>query len=214
MTLPASGPISFSQIQAEFGGSNPISFSEYYRNGGYVTSNNTGIPTSGAISMSQFYGGEALISSVFVETASQSQWSAWNWSQGAHSITESATQLTVDMYANDGSKNYSPGFAGATTAELPITPNHTYTIKYGGNVAFTSSGTPTYERAYVQIRDAAFNLLHSWDMVDSNSVVANRHTFSTTESSIRFIVYTEAAVEYGTGTPSVRAYMSYAEIFG
>jgi len=36
MTLPASGTLSFSQIQTEFGGSNPISFSEYYKNGSNV----------------------------------------------------------------------------------------------------------------------------------------------------------------------------------
>ena len=49
MTLPSTGSISMSQIQAEFGGSNPISLSEYYG----VTD---GIPTSGTISMSQFRG--------------------------------------------------------------------------------------------------------------------------------------------------------------
>lgn len=31
-----SGAISFSQLQSRFGGSNPIYFSEYYRNGSYV----------------------------------------------------------------------------------------------------------------------------------------------------------------------------------
>jgi hypothetical protein len=55
MALPSSGAISFSAIQTEFGGSNPISLSEYYRNGLYVTSNNTGVPTSGVISLSNFY---------------------------------------------------------------------------------------------------------------------------------------------------------------
>jgi hypothetical protein len=40
MTLPASGALSFSNIQTEFGGSNPISLSEYYKSGGngYVPS--------------------------------------------------------------------------------------------------------------------------------------------------------------------------------
>jgi hypothetical protein len=37
MAMPASGsPISFSQMQTEFGGSNPIGFNEYYLNGSYV----------------------------------------------------------------------------------------------------------------------------------------------------------------------------------
>jgi hypothetical protein len=56
MTLPYSN-ITFSAIQAEFGGSNPISLSEYYKSGGYVRANSTGsMPTSGAISLSQFLG--------------------------------------------------------------------------------------------------------------------------------------------------------------
>ena len=36
MTLQTSGAISLSQVQSEFGGSNPISMSEYYRGGAYV----------------------------------------------------------------------------------------------------------------------------------------------------------------------------------
>lgn len=56
MALPGSGPMSLSQLQAEFGGSNPISLSEYYRNGGLVTGNNTNVPTGGAISLGNFYG--------------------------------------------------------------------------------------------------------------------------------------------------------------
>lgn len=46
MTLPATGPLSFSAIQSEMGGQNPISLSEYYR-GAYTSINNTGVPTSG-----------------------------------------------------------------------------------------------------------------------------------------------------------------------
>lgn len=38
MTLQTSGAISLSQVQSEFGGSNPISMSEYYRNGSNVPS--------------------------------------------------------------------------------------------------------------------------------------------------------------------------------
>lgn len=36
--LQSSGAISFSQLQSHFGGGNPISISEYYRNGSYVPS--------------------------------------------------------------------------------------------------------------------------------------------------------------------------------
>jgi len=56
MPIQPSGTIALSDIQTEFGGSNPISLSEYYRGGSYVTSNNTSVPTSGTISLSNFYG--------------------------------------------------------------------------------------------------------------------------------------------------------------
>lgn len=55
MAIISSGALTMTAIRTEFGGSNPTSLSEYYRNGAYTTSNNTGVPTSGAISMSQFY---------------------------------------------------------------------------------------------------------------------------------------------------------------
>ena len=61
MPLPPSGPISFSQLQAEFGGSNPISLSEYYEGGSYVQADVQGtIPTAGTIDISDFYGGQAM----------------------------------------------------------------------------------------------------------------------------------------------------------
>jgi hypothetical protein len=60
MALPASGTITLADIQTEFGGSNPIGLNEYYRDGAYVTANNTSVPTSGAISLQDFYGAEKL----------------------------------------------------------------------------------------------------------------------------------------------------------
>ena len=58
MTLPNSGPVTFASIQTEFGGSNPISLSEYYRGGSLVPNhgNTSNIPTSGTISVNNFYG--------------------------------------------------------------------------------------------------------------------------------------------------------------
>lgn len=53
MALQTSGPISLLDIQNEFGGSNPISLSEYY-------SSDPRLPSSGTISLSNFYGKLAL----------------------------------------------------------------------------------------------------------------------------------------------------------
>jgi len=52
MTLQSSGAISLANIASEFGGSTPHSLSEYY-------SAASGIPSSGTISISQFYGKSA-----------------------------------------------------------------------------------------------------------------------------------------------------------
>lgn len=54
MALQSSGAIKLSEVQTEFGGSNPISISEYY-------GEDTGIPASGTIAMSDFYGTSASI---------------------------------------------------------------------------------------------------------------------------------------------------------
>lgn len=57
MTLPTSGSLSLSQIQTECGGVNPISLSEYYKGGPYIGAASTSkVPSSGAISISQFQG--------------------------------------------------------------------------------------------------------------------------------------------------------------
>jgi len=60
MAVTGSGTISLSDIQTEFGGSNPIGMNEYYKDGAYVTDNNAGIPTSGGVDMADFYGTELL----------------------------------------------------------------------------------------------------------------------------------------------------------
>lgn len=68
MPLPSSGPLSLANIQTEFGGSNPISLSEYYAGGGLVPSGTTGtygaVPSSGTISIRNFYGTTNVVISI------------------------------------------------------------------------------------------------------------------------------------------------------
>ena len=47
--------MSLADIQAEFGGSGPISLSEYYRGGSYVGSSKTAVPNTGTIDLADFY---------------------------------------------------------------------------------------------------------------------------------------------------------------
>jgi hypothetical protein len=63
MALQTTGAITLSEIQTGFGGVNPIGMDEYYRGGSIVPDAGTlnpNIPTSGAISMSNFYGAKVL----------------------------------------------------------------------------------------------------------------------------------------------------------
>lgn len=63
MPLPSTPPISSNDIQAEFGGSAPFVITDYYRGGGLVpnTSANSGVPTSGSISILDFLGASSVI---------------------------------------------------------------------------------------------------------------------------------------------------------
>jgi hypothetical protein len=55
MALPSSGVIKLSDIKTEFNGVIPTPISSYYRNGTYVTPNNSNVPVSGIIKISNFY---------------------------------------------------------------------------------------------------------------------------------------------------------------
>lgn len=63
MTLPSTGPLSLSALQTEFGGTNPISFSEYYAGAGLVAAGVAGvggaIPFSGVLNIGSFRGSPA-----------------------------------------------------------------------------------------------------------------------------------------------------------
>ena len=70
MVLPTSGNIILSEIQAEFGGSNPASLSEYY---GVAD----GVPTSGEISTSDFYGTTRFSTDIFMDNIADTDYRNW-----------------------------------------------------------------------------------------------------------------------------------------
>jgi len=62
MAVTSSAPISITDLVTEFGGDAPHSLTEYYRGGSLVpniTANN-GVPTSGAISLTDFFGASSV----------------------------------------------------------------------------------------------------------------------------------------------------------
>lgn len=96
MALQTSGAISLSDIQSEFGGSNPISISEYYGAA-------SGVPTSGTISLSNFYGKSAVQYSLtspqfYWLTGSQGNNIYWNGSYIGAPSSSSTTSFSAGGY--------------------------------------------------------------------------------------------------------------------
>jgi hypothetical protein len=133
MALQSSGAISLSDIQDEFGGSNPISLSEYYRDGSYVTSNNTGVPTSGQIQFDDFYGAVRQFSYTFSSSVKEVNLNStltaagWNGSDPVTVTIASGVYLWSDN-TSVGGLTISSAFNGLLT----IT-NNGYIIGRGGN---------------------------------------------------------------------------------
>lgn len=68
MAIKTSGSLSFADIRSEFGGATPASLGSYYRGGSLVPNGpaeNNNIPTSGAISLSSFYGASNVFNATF-----------------------------------------------------------------------------------------------------------------------------------------------------
>jgi len=148
MTLPSSGTISINSLVGEFGGSTPHALSEYYRNNGLVTSGNTNVPTSGALSLSNFYGATATTTRDV-----RVQMSHTGSSYSGFGVT-SISDRTPQSYSGTGSFTvYSPvwragtGYLG-TTLTFTLQQNEdttATTIKLLGGTDETNATTIVYQ---------------------------------------------------------------------
>jgi len=133
MALQSSGAISLANIQSEFGGSSPISLSEYYRNGAYTTSNNTNVPTSGAISIGNFYGTVKQFNVTI--TSSQKELNLYSYVTGLGWNGTDPIAVTINSGVYLWSDNTSVGglvISSAFNSKLNLT-NYGYIIGRGGN---------------------------------------------------------------------------------
>jgi hypothetical protein len=128
MALQSSGAISLSQIQSEWGGSNPISLSEYYRNSLPSGRTNYGsIPTSGAISMSNFYGTNAAsanwTATVTIGAFTAGKISVFGYNAGTYG---SISDTTINTFGN---RTITAVFWNGTSAGIviPGAPNSGWT---------------------------------------------------------------------------------------
>lgn len=68
MVLQANGVITLSNIKAEFGGGIPMFMTNYYSGGANVQTGLAGIPTTGLITLSQFYGKAKVVAVLYTFT--------------------------------------------------------------------------------------------------------------------------------------------------
>lgn len=166
MPLPSSGPLSLNDIQTEFGGTNPISISEYYAGGAFVPAGTSGtngpVPSSGAISISNFYGTTAFIP--FGEAAYTTE--------GTYSYVVPAgiTQICAVAVGGGGANTtQDTGGAGggalSYTNNIAVTPGETLTVVVGkagakplnaiGNAAQITGGLSSIARGSTILLRAA-----------------------------------------------------------
>lgn len=106
MTLPSSGPLALTDIQTEFGGSNPIGLNEYYAGGSYVPAGTTGtygaVPSSGALSIQNFYGTTKFVAPRVISSVTRfSPIQNFTSTDGiAYTSNVSTTNLPYDCYIN------------------------------------------------------------------------------------------------------------------
>jgi len=127
---------SFSEIQSDLGGSNPIGLNEYYRAGSYMpnTSNNSGVPKSGAISV-------ANISSVDGGTGANS--TAYN-SNPYITINKQTDNFTGQELSSSCAFTLSVNTQGYSTADGDgNTPSNTGVSWSGSGVSFSSTTATT-----------------------------------------------------------------------
>jgi len=142
MALPLTGPISLTDIQTEFGGANPISLSEYYKGGAYVLTTDyaPNVPTSGVISLSDFYGARKTTLTTVTYTSS-----------GDNIFIAPATiigNLVVTMTGaggGGGGPDSQPGYPGyggltVTNAQIPVSAGDIINAYVGGGGGAGGSG--------------------------------------------------------------------------
>jgi hypothetical protein len=160
MTLPASGPLSLNDIQGEFGGTNPIGMNEYYAGGGLVPPGTTGtygaVPSSGALSVQNFYGTSAVIP-VYIEEVFSTF--LYTGSGGTRTITNGInlsgngglvwakprdaafSHCWIDTARGTGKIIYSDASAAQATDNNALTAFNANGYSMGGSGQTNSSGT-------------------------------------------------------------------------
>jgi hypothetical protein len=159
MALPTSGPLTLADIQTEFGGVNPIGLNEYYAGGGRVPPGTTGtygaVPSSGTISIRNFYGTSAATALAISVSPS----STYNTRVGAGSLTSDPVTGTASGGAGGYTYAWTRVSGDVFTINSPTSATTTFTTSLAANIfksgvyrctvtdslSNTASGTVTVE---------------------------------------------------------------------
>jgi hypothetical protein len=190
MALPGSGVLTLDDIQTEFGGTNPIDLSDYYRAGGLVPDSalNAAIPTSGVISVGDFYGAANLITLDFLTHGTGT-----NGSSISIGTARSTRMVHLSGYTTNGVFPTSVTIGGITATLLTR----------GGAASLTPSvGTlwqawakvPTGTTATVSISTAATYYIATFSTVNSGAAttgnsgtnLATTYTFTAADPGVCF----------------------------
>lgn len=150
MTIQSSGPIKFSELQTEFGGSNPVSLSEYYAGGAYVPAGTSGVngavPTSGALALSKFYG--TVKGPIFTPDGGTSAGSAVAIGNSGFTNTNRTISSNIPVvwtwtrtYGTVGSVSVA---SGGTAASITFNVNSSLPQTTVWSVSATGNGTTRY----------------------------------------------------------------------
>lgn len=136
MAIQSSGAISLSDLQTEFGGSNPISLSEYYQNADpdLVSSNNTNVPNTGnPIDLSDFYGATNQFTYTFSSNTQEVDLNSTLTTAGWNGSDPVAVTINSGVYIwSDSISTAALIISSAFNGLLTIT-NNGYIIGRGGN---------------------------------------------------------------------------------
>jgi len=143
--------VSFRSLQTEYGGSNPISFSEYYRGGAYVLAhpNNTGVASSGAIKVSAFFSQSKrwiVAVTISADTSNFNLRSFLNSTYGDYSSIPSDVTVTINsgiyVYSTSTSTPaFDTGDGWESTSTITIVNNGNITGMGGaGGVGYNGAG--------------------------------------------------------------------------
>ena len=186
MALPSSGALSFSQIQTEFGGTDPISLSEYYNTTsglGLNISASSSIPSSGAIAVSDFYGAQKFN---FYATTNYAVSSAEAYTTTVNTaIDVSSTSAMTDRWIL--------ACAGARTSH---TTNESVV---GTNVPTLSATTGTEGTAYNAVaRGTSWNANYTYNRIYYKKITDGATSVNLATTNLRN-TYTNG--EFGDGAP-------------